>query len=74
MGTSGQRDSENIRIQALANARQARENLGDETVQRIAEIMAKKGSSPLERAKADIAAADPDRVLDELKFMLDHKK
>lgn len=76
VGTSkGQRaqTSEDIRKQALANAQQARENLGDETVQRIAEIMSKKDHTPMARAKADIAAADSDRVLDELKFLLDQK-
>ena len=31
-----------LRAQALANARTARENLGDDTIQKLAEIMKKK--------------------------------
>jgi hypothetical protein len=57
--------------QALANARQARENLGEDTIQRIAEIMAKKQNSPMERAKAKIAAADQRRIEDSIRDMLD---
>lgn len=66
--------SQKIREQALANARAAREALGDETIQKITEAMTKKQQSSMEQAKRDIMAADPDRLLDELKFMLDQKE
>ena len=38
-----------LRAQALANARTARENLGDDTIQKLAEIMKKK-----EKAKQQV--------------------
>ncbi len=62
-----------LRAQALANARAARERIGDETIQKIAEAMAKKENSPMEKAKRQLESADTDRVLGELKWMLDNK-
>lgn len=73
MGNEGQRTSEDIRAEALANARKARETIGEDTIQKIAEAMRKKQNNPVEIAKAKIAAANPDRVLDELKWMLESK-
>lgn len=60
-----------LRAQALANARAARENLGEDTIQRIAEIMKKKESSATQRAKAQIQKADTDRVVDGIRDILD---
>ena len=60
-----------LRAQALANARIARENLGEDTIQRIAEIMKDKEKSPLHQAKAKIAAADQRRVEDSIRDLLD---
>ncbi len=62
-----------IRAQALANARAARENLGDETVQRIAEIMKRMENSPMAVAQKKLESVDVDRMLDEVKWMLDSR-
>lgn len=64
-------DSATIRAQALANARAAREALGDETIQKIAAAMQKKQQSPTEQAKLKIAQADADRVAEEILSMLE---
>ena len=60
-----------LRAQALANARTARENLGDDTIQKLTEIMKKKEQSTIEKAKVQIQNADTDRVVDEILSMMD---
>jgi len=65
---------DDIRAQAMAYRSEAREHIGEDVLDRIAEAMRKKQNSVMERAKRDIAGADADKVLDELKFMLDHQK
>lgn len=62
-----------LRAQALANARKAREHIGEETVQKIAAAMAKKQNNPVERAKSKIAALPSDQVTDQLLALLDDK-
>jgi hypothetical protein len=64
-------DSAQIRAQALANARKAREAIGDETLQKIAAAMQKKQQSATEQAKRQIAEADADRVAEEILAMLE---
>ena len=65
--------SQRIRQEALANARAARESLGDETVQKIAEIISRKENNPFEQAIRQLENADSDRVADEILYMLDEK-
>ena len=72
--TPDQARSRQIREQALANARAARAHIGEDTLDRIAAAMTKKQNSAMERAKSQINEADPDKVLDELLFMLDEGK
>lgn len=60
-----------IRAQAMANARAAREALGDETVRKIAEILRKNQQSEPIRARDKIRQTDPARVADEIILMLD---
>jgi len=62
---------EEIQAQAMANVRAARAHIGEDTLDKIAAAMTKKQQSAMEKAKRDIAGADVDKVLDELKFMLD---
>ena len=69
----GNSNSQRLREEALANARLARETLGDETIQRIAAALHKKQNSDIEKARKQIAGADVDRVLDELLWMLGDK-
>ena len=64
---------EEIQAQAMANFSAARQNIGEDTLDRIAAAMTKKQQSAMERAKRDIAGADVDKVLDELKWMLDSR-
>ncbi len=74
VGREGQSLSrEEIQAQALANARAARAQIGEDTIQKIAAAMTKKQQSAMEQAKRQIEGADVDRVLDELKFMMDNK-
>ena len=62
-----------LRAQALANARKAREHIGEDTIQKIAAAMAKKENNPMAQAQAQLQNADSDRVADEILFMLDDK-
>jgi hypothetical protein len=63
--------SAEIRAQALANARKAREAIGDEALQKIAAALKKKQESELEKAKAKIAETDATRVAEEILAMLE---
>ncbi len=60
-----------LRQQALAQARAARENLGEDTIARIVAAMEKKKNSPIEQAKAQIQNADAERVAIEILAMLE---
>lgn len=62
--------SEALRAQALATMRAAREEIGEETLQKIAAAIARKENSVSEKAKAQIQKADPDKVASELLWML----
>lgn len=66
-------NSADIRAQAMANVRAARENIGEETLDRIAAAMTKKQQSNTERAKNAIQDADVDRVTQELLSLLQEK-
>ncbi|MGB4107601.1 MAG: hypothetical protein WBK55_07375 [Alphaproteobacteria bacterium] len=73
MGTNnkGQRlSSEEIRAQALANARAARERLGEETIQKIADALVRKQMSLTEQAKRQIARENSERVAGEIRLLL----
>lgn len=67
--------SADIRAQALANARAARERVGEETIQKIAAALAQQQErqkiSLTEQAKAQIALANSERVVDEIRFLMD---
>lgn len=70
VGIKGQQPGgDALRAQALANARAAREAIGEETLQRIAAAIKKKEGSAIEQAKAKIASSDVDRVVDEIFLM-----
>ncbi|MEM6781605.1 MAG: hypothetical protein AAF569_07055 [Pseudomonadota bacterium] len=55
---------EQIIAQAQANARAAREEIGDETLDKIKEAMLKKENNPLEQAKRKVKAMDRQKVAD----------
>lgn len=65
---------EEIIAQAKANAAAARAEIGDETLQKIKEAILKKQNSALEKAKAQIKAADIDKVRDHIQFMVREEK
>lgn len=72
VGTKGKSlSSEEIRAQALANARAARERVGEETIQKIAAALVQKQMSLTEQARAQIARQNSDRVADEIRYLLD---
>lgn len=66
-------ESQRLREEALANARAAREHIGEDTIQKIAAAMAKKENSPMAQAKEQLANSDADRITDEILYMLDEK-
>ncbi len=59
-------------IIALAKERMAaaRTEIGDETLEKIKAAMLKKQASAIEKAKAQIKAADTDKVRDNIQFMM----
>ncbi len=69
--------SADIRAQALANARAARERVGEETIQKIAAALVQQQErqkiSLTEQAKAQIARANSERVVDEIRFLMDDR-
>ena len=65
---------EDLLAQARENARQAREQIGEDTLQRVAAAMKKKEQSAIEQAKNRIKAADKDKVVDHLKWMIEEDK
>jgi len=65
---------EELIAQAKANAAKARAEIGDETLQKIAENIRRKEQSATEQAKARIRAMDKDKVADHIKFMLEDKE
>lgn len=62
-----------IREQAMANATAAREHLGQDTIDRIAAKMTEMQKSNMAQARAKLENVDTDRMLDELKDMLDNR-
>ncbi len=73
-GGGAKPSSADIRAEALANARAARERIGDETIQRIAQALSEKENSPFEQARAKLRALDQDRLADNIRALLDEKK
>lgn len=69
----GNSDRQRIQEEALANARKARVIIGEDTLDRIAAAMTRKQESTMEQAKAQIAQADSDRVIDEIMYMMDQR-
>lgn len=65
--------SQRLREEALANARKARAEIGEEALDKIAAMMTKKQQSEIEKAKRQIAEKDADRVAEEILLMLDEK-
>ncbi len=69
-----EKQTESLRAEAMANVRAARENIGEETLDRIAAAMTKKQQSNTEQAKKSIQSADAERVAQEILYMIDDKR
>jgi len=69
----GKPTREQILAQAKANMASARAEIGDETLEKIKEALLKKQASVIEKAKAQIKAADTDKVRDHIQFMVRHE-
>lgn len=67
----GQPSLDQLRAQALENARAAREHLGEDTINRIAEIMKRKETSASERAKAQIRSHSIEDLTRELRALVE---
>ena len=65
---------EQILAQAQANASAAREEIGDETLQKIKAALEKKENSALMQAKNKVKAMDDDKVRDNLSLWLKEDK
>lgn len=59
-----------IMKQAMSNVRQARAEIGEETLNKVAEMIRRKENSEMEKAKAKIKSLDQERVADNVKAML----
>ncbi len=67
---TGSDESQRIREEALANARNAREALGEDTIQKIAKIMKDRENNAVVKAQAQLKNADADQMLDEFLYMM----
>ena len=65
---------EEIMAQARAAAAAARQEIGDETLDKIREAMMKKQGSAFEQAKAKVKAMDRERIADNIKYVMDEDK
>jgi hypothetical protein len=65
---------EELLAQARANAAAAREEIGDETLDKIREAMMRKQNSPIEQARAKIKALDQARIADNIRYVRDEDK
>lgn len=64
---------EALKAEAMANARAARAQIGDETLQKIARALSEQNKSPGKKAQDQIRAMDHGHVADHLKSLLDDK-
>jgi hypothetical protein len=71
---AAQKNSADLRAEALANSRKARAIIGEDTLNEIRAQLEGKENSPLEQARRQIDAADKDRVTDNLRHMIDEDK
>lgn len=62
-----------LREQAMANARAARERIGDETIQKIAASLKEQEKSPEQRAREKLAKMDQAVIADHIKLMIEDK-
>lgn len=58
---------EDLLKQAKANAAQAREAIGEETLEKVREHLIKKENSPFEKARQKVASMDQERVADNIR-------
>lgn len=62
---------EEILAHARATAAAAREEIGDETLEKIREAMMKRQGSAFEQAKAKVKAMDQERIADNIRYVMD---
>lgn len=62
---------EEILAHARATAAAAREEIGDETLEKIREAMMKKQGSAFEQAKQKVKAMDQERIADNIRYVMD---
>lgn len=69
-----QNKSDRLREEAMANARRARESIGEEALDKIAAMMTKKQQSIIEQTKNKVAETEAERVATEILMILDEKQ
>ena len=62
---------EQILAQARATAAAAREEIGEETLDKIREAMMKKQGSAFEQAKQKVKSMDQERIADNIRYVMD---
>jgi len=62
-----------LRQQAMANAKKARMEIGEETLDKIAHAMTKRQKNVTNKARSEIRNADADEVAQELLSMMQEK-
>jgi hypothetical protein len=62
---------EALKAEAMANARAARAQIGDETLQKIAQALSEQNKSAGKKAQDQIRAMDKEHVANHIKSLLD---
>lgn len=74
-GNGAKPSREELLAQAKANAARARESIGEETLDRVAEMLEKKKkNAAIEKARAQISEMDQDRVADTVRSWIDEDR
>ena len=68
--TANKPSREEILAQAKANASEAREEIGDDTLEKIKKALLEKENSPFAQAKRRIEAMDQDKVRDNVSLWM----
>ena len=69
----GKPSREELIAQAQANMRAARQEIGEENIDRLAQLLSEDGRTPGSRAREQIRKADKGHVADNIKIMLGEK-
>lgn len=72
--SGGKKSREELIAEAQANMRAAREEIGQETIDKLAEALGKQQDSIQEKIRREVEQYDEDKVIDHLRMMIDEDK